>query len=363
MKDTILYDRLNISPDASVEEIKKAGRKMSMKWHPDKNINNREEAEQRFKEVREAVEILTSDKREAYDKYGIDFEKQQNEPSFYPFHKQETDEHAVHHLLCSLEQIAKEEVITFNYSRKTVCEKCDGEGGKKEVTCRRCNGRGMELRVIQMGPITQQMMGPCGNCKGKGKEIVDKCGVCTGNGFIVKQELASIKLQNGLENNMKIKVDGKGHQFKTRTTDLIVVIEEEPHEAFTRKGENVYVDIELTLYEALFGFRKIVYHLDGRILRVSHIGATDYNTLRKIEKEGFSNLRKGGVKGDLYLNFIFKLPEISDVSQITPPSQYDEDKVESSLVIDVEMIDATHEPDTENIQTENMENPQQCRPM
>jgi DnaJ-class molecular chaperone len=370
-RDTVLYDRLEVSYNASTEEIQKVGRKMSMKWHPDKNINNREEAEKKFKEVREAVDILTDpEKRKLYDQYGIEGLNRVNEEpgpanfSFpFPFNRQNEPEHVVHNISCSLEQIAREEVVTFTYPRKMVCDGCEGEGGKNTIICNKCNGRGMHVQIIQLGPMTQQTMGPCQSCNGTGRQVRDKCTTCKGKTFVIIQETGTIKLQNGLENGMKVKVDGRGNRFKNGTTDLIIVINEEPHEAFTRKGENVYVDIDLTLYEALFGFRKIVYHLDGRILRVSYSGKTNYGTSRKIVNEGFSNLRKGGVKGDLYLRFVFDLPDLENVYGIQPPSSLDEDKVDEDKIIDVDMKDVGVESRDDSKEEENVYQQQQCRPM
>ncbi len=378
MKDTILYDRLNITPDASVEDIRKAGRKMSMKWHPDKNISNREEAEKKFKEVREAVDILCDpEKRELYHNYGIDFDKREQIPDFngfpFPFMNKRHEtavEDVIHNISCSLEQIAKEESVTFTYQHKVTCNGCNGEGtmnGNVNLfkQCKRCNGKGMSIQIIQMGPIRQQMSGPCPDCEGKGKMIQesDRCVYCKGNAYVVKKETNSIKLQNGLENGMRIKIDGKGHQLKKGTSDLIIVLHEEPHEAFTRKGPDVYVDIELTLYEALFGFKKIVYHLDGRVLRIQHQGKTNYGTHRVIENQGFVNLRGKG-KGNLYLRFIFELPFIENVNEIQPPESLDEDKVDHGRINDVEMYETVIKTNEQNEDDDEVkENPQECRPM
>jgi hypothetical protein len=115
---------------------------------------------------------------------------------------------------------------------------------------------------------------------------------------------------NGLANGQQIQLQNIGHNLKDGKTDVIIVIHEKDHSQFKRDGNNLVMDIELKLYQALFGFDKLIKHLDGRQLHISHTGVTNYGTKRKIHNEGMNDLRSGG-KGDLVINFTFKLPIIN----------------------------------------------------
>jgi DnaJ-class molecular chaperone len=352
-KDTILYDRLEVRPNATTDEITKAGRKMSMKWHPDKHLSNKEEAEAKFKEIREALDILSDPhKRSQYDQVGLDGINGKNIdqdhgfpqgfPQGFPFpfpggfrnpfmnpsqHQQHPQpEPIVHHLSVSLEQIAKEELVYFNYSHHINCAKCDGNGAtdsSKIVDCAMCRGTGTCTRIQQMGHVVQHISMPCEACDRKGKTIEKgyKCNRCAGKGYVKTTTNANIKLQTTIDDDMKLKLEKKGHQTKQGSGDLIVVIHIEPHEAFDRRGCHLITQIELTLYEALFGFTKTVYHLDGRKVRIQHCGKTDYGTYRKMVGEGFKNVKnvknvRAQQQGNLYIYFTFTLPEIKTVEQI-----------------------------------------------
>ena len=358
VKDTTLYDRLGVSCDASDQEINKAGRNMSKKWHPDKNVENREEASLRFKEIREALDILSNpEKRSLYDQIGMESANHDGNDSFsfhdfmggmggmggFPFGnmgggmagmggmggmgmpfgnmgggmgpKQERKENITHRIYVSLEQIAKEENVSFTYDREVLCEVCHGEGTRNgdislNKDCTKCEGKGMCVQVRHMGPMVQQSVMPCQDCAGKGKKILqdDRCVACNGTTFKVQSTKASIKLQNGISHNMKLKLNGQGHESKKGNTDLILVIQEEQHEVFRREKSHLHVTIELNLYEALFGFTKLIHHINGKVIRVRHDGKTEYNTVRKIVDEGLNDLQTKQ-KGHLYLHFTFYLPE------------------------------------------------------
>jgi len=337
-----LYDRLEVSPTATKEEIINAGRKLSRKWHPDKNKDNKEEAEKKFKEIREALDVLSDDdKRRNYDQFGSTEERPNIDLSnvFNMFHnmsmgmgnmgmgnmgKQYT-EPIVHHLRCTLEQIIKEESVPFTYSQCVLCYDCNGSGGKEVSVCNMCRGNGMCTTTIEIGPIRQQATMQCNHCKGKGKIVKTICQRCNGDTRINIIKSESIKLKNGLEDNMRLTVKNKGNMISQENYgDLIIHINVEPHEVFKREGPNLFVDIELDLHEALFGFTKLIYHLDGRILCVKYKGKTDYGTYRKIQREGFFNLNDPSKHGNLYIYFTFSLPYVNSVEEIKPSKTEEE---------------------------------------
>jgi DnaJ-class molecular chaperone len=168
-----------------------------------------------------------------------------------------------------------------------------------------------------MGPIIQQVQAPCGHCKGQGKIVIpnNSCNECNGGGFKLKDAVVNVPLKNGLNNGQQIQLQNIGHNLKSGKTDVIIVIHIKEHEIFKCDNNNLLVNIELELYQALFGFDKIIKHLDNRELHISYSGKTEYGVKRKIVDEGMFDLRTKQ-KGDLILTFIFKLPSITKPNYI-----------------------------------------------
>jgi DnaJ-class molecular chaperone len=198
VKDTTLYDRLEVPPESDENQIKKAYNKLSKIWHPDKHLDEaeKEKASLKFKEITEAKEILLDkQKRDTYDQMGMDmFNAQQHDNQFNPFEnmfpggfpggfpfggmphghnmgpRQQQLENIIAKIDVTLEQLYNEETINFSYKQKVSCAPCNGEGTKdgKSVQCQTCNGKGMRVQVIQIGPgMLQQVTSECHNCKGK----------------------------------------------------------------------------------------------------------------------------------------------------------------------------------------------------
>lgn len=348
VKDTTLYDRLEVSPDADESKIQKAYFKLSKKYHPDKHVNASEQdkqlATQKFQEINQSKEILLDkEKRNMYDQVGMDMfspEMQGGQQMHNPFEhfgnmfghgfpfgfnvnmssnvnvgqRNKPPENITKTINVTLEQIYNEETIDFTYNHKHYCQKCNGEGTKdgKTSICGSCNGKGMKVQVIQMGPMIQQTVGTCNICSGKGTIIKEenKCVDCLGNGNVNRDKTIQVKLKSGLAHDNQINLAGKGHNLKNGKTDLILVINEITHDKFKRNDNDLFIIIDLKLYQALFGFDKIITHLDGRKLHISHTGNTDFNAIRKIVGEGIKSLNSDK-KGDLYIKFNISLPNLS----------------------------------------------------
>jgi DnaJ-class molecular chaperone len=163
-----------------------------------------------------------------------------------------------------------------------------------------------------MGPMIQQIQSHCGNCRGSGKISIPNniCNECNAEGFKICEAQVGVPLKSGLSNGQQIQLQHMGHNLKDGKTDIIIVIHEKEHKDFKRDGNNLILNIELKLFQALFGFDKIIKHLDNRELYISHTGITDYGTKKKICGEGMADL-KTKVKGDIIINFTFKLPIIN----------------------------------------------------
>ena len=334
VKDTTLYTRLEISPQSSESEIKKAFMKLSKIWHPDKN-NNSEESTKKFQEINEAKEILLDqNKRELYDKYGMDaFNNDNGNDMQHPFsgfeqffggggfgggfnfghqrHREENDD--IEEILnVQLDQLYNEETIDFTYKYKHYCQPCNGEGTKNGLPniCNACNGKGMKIQIIKMGPMIQQVMCNCNECNGSGKNNSNhgnKCSTCNGSCFSYKEKTIQIPLKSGLVNGNIITMPHKGHIFKNHKSSLKLTINELKHNVFTHYNNDLFINIDINLYQALFGFHKIIKHLDNRDIYITTTTITNFNTIKKIQNEGMKNINQKN-KGDLYIKFNIILP-------------------------------------------------------
>ncbi len=345
VKDTKLYDILELGPDATEAQIKKSYNRLSKIWHPDKHQDpeKKKEATVKFQEINQAKNILVDEeKRKVYDQVGMDMFKHDSSGDAQSYdtgdfndfvnmfggfgfngmnvnQRKNVPENIVEHINASLEDIICQKTVSINYKQKVYCTKCNGEGTKngQESECKQCKGKGKQVRVMQMGQMIQQMITECSNCKGKGTYIEEenKCDGCSGNGFTVKDKNIQVPLNTGVLFGQDAVIEGKGHQFKNTKTHLIIKVREVPHKVFKRIGNDLYVEMELKLFQALFGFDKILNHLDGRKLHISCSGKTEFNTIRKINKEGITT--PDGNKGDLYIKFIINLPNFATLPSDT----------------------------------------------
>lgn len=351
VKDTKLYDILEVKSDATEPEIKKAYNRLSKIWHPDKHqdLEKIKEATDKFQEINQAKNILVDkEKRKIYDQVGMDMFKHDSngdgghEHGHNPFadfgnvfgggfpfgmggfsgfggmdprQQKNIVEHIVEQVEASLEDIIRQKSVNVNYKQKIYCIKCNGEGTKngQKSECKACDGKGKQIHIKRMGPTMIQQIVDCSNCKGKGLfiEKENKCDSCESNGYTVKDKSIQVPLNTGVLFGQNAVIEGKGHQLKNTKTDLIIKVKELPHKVFKRLGDDLFTEIELKLFQALFGFDKILSHLDGRKLHISCSGKTEFNSIRKINGEGLLN--PDGDKGDLYIRFIINLPNFNNL--------------------------------------------------
>ncbi len=404
VRDTKLYDRLGVDQNASDADLKKAFRKLSMKWHPDKNPDNNEEATKKFQEISEAYSILSDpEKRSKYDQIGIDFVKNQDggpgiDPNdifsqFFggnspfggsPFgfnfggqggqERKPKKEDVNIKVNVTLSQIYNEENIKINYPQKIYCKDSDGTGSKKKVKskCPDCNGQGKKIQIVRMGPMIQQMVQDCQKCKGTGIFInpEDICNSCSGKGYTVKSKSMDLPLRNGLDTGNKIQLEKKGNNFKDGKTDLIIMINVLPDKTFKRDGSNLITEVTLELYQSLFGFDKIIKHLDGELLQISSSSSVEDGDIRKIKGKGMMDLRTK-TYGDLIIIFKVKYPkmdniepeEIDTVKKILSKNCINElnmeDKIKSG---EIKTIKTTLEEVTSNNFSQHVDDPEDGQP-
>jgi DnaJ family protein A protein 2 len=345
VKDTKLYDTLDIPPTATENEINKAYYKLSKIWHPDKNAHRLEEATKKFQEMNEAKNILTNpEKREMYDKFGTTQEQggpgganfdpadlfgsmfgsmggmpgMPGMPGFFNQQRRQQEDCVVEHVV-GLDDLYNNRTVNIRYKHKVYCSKCNATGTKdgKSSECNGCSGKGQKVRVIRQGPMIQQMVGACDECNGSGENSKgnreNQCSDCLGNKNLLKETMFEFTLNKNMQNNQKILVNDKGHHFKNSKTNLIIIIKEQPHPIFKRQGNDLHMEIKLRLFQSLYGFTKMITHLDGRNIIIKHEKMIrNMKTLFKVKNEGIGN---GPTPGHLYIHISTCMPKIDKLEE------------------------------------------------
>ncbi|TCD45722.1 molecular chaperone DnaJ [Streptococcus sp. X16XC17] len=335
MNNTEYYDRLGVSKDASQDEIKKAYRKMSKKYHPD--INKEAGAEQKYKDVQEAYETLSdTQKRAAYDQYGPaganggfgggaganggfgggaggfggfgGFEDIFS--SFFgggaarnPNAPRQGDDLQYRVNLKFEEAIfgAEKEV---SYNRESTCHTCTGSGAKpgtSPVTCGRCHGSGV-ISVDTHTPLgTMRRQVTCDVCHGTGKEIKEPCPTCRGTGHEKEAHTVTVKIPAGVETGQQIRLAGQGEAGFNGGPygDLFVVIQVQASDKFERDGTTIHYKLNLNFVQAALGDTVHVPTVHGDVDLVIPEGAQTGKKFR-LKGKGAPSLR-GGVQGDQYV--------------------------------------------------------------
>lgn len=323
------YEVLGVSKDASDDEIKKAYRKLSKKYHPD--LNKEADAADRFKEVAEAYEILSdSQKRAAYDQYG----HASTDPNFgagfggfgggtggfggftggfddifdtffgggggrsrsYNAPRQGADLQYRVHLKFEEAIFGKKE--TIRYAREEMCGTCDGSGAKpgtQPKTCSKCRGAGA-VQVERNTPFGRVMtQAVCDVCSGTGKEIVEKCTVCHGNGHVEKEHSVNVTIPAGVEDGQQLRLAGQGEVGSNGGPygDLYVVFSVEESDIFDREGAEIYYVLPITFAQAALGTEVEVPTVHGNV-KLKIPAGTQTGTSFRLKGKGAPRLRGNG---------------------------------------------------------------------
>lgn len=337
-----LYEVLGVEKSATDEEIKRAFRKLAIKYHPDRNQGNKE-AEEKFKEINEAYQVLSdSEKRAQYDRFGTtdfqgfgqgqgagydfggfgdlgdifgqffgrDFGRSQGATRNGP--RRGDDLEYVADL--TFEEAMKGTEKEINITREEECQTCHGSGAKRpedKKTCPKCNGSG-RIRVqrqTMFGAMMSETV--CDMCHGEGEIVSDPCPTCNGKGKVRASKKITVKIPKGVDTGNVIPLRGQGSAgYKGGPAgDLHVVLRVRPHKDFVRKGTSIYIDKHIDMAQAALGFETIVPTIDGDVSYKIPAG-TQSGTVFRLRGKGVPVINsRNDARGDQYVNVIVDTPK------------------------------------------------------
>jgi molecular chaperone DnaJ len=331
------YDVLGVKKDASEDDLKKAFRKLAMKWHPDRNPDNKE-AEEKFKEAKEAHDILSdAQKRAAYDQYGhAAFEAGMGASAgaaggqgFGGFADAFGDifgeifgqaaggrggragvyrgSDLRYNLEVSLEEAARGTETRIRIPTHEECDTCHGSGAKpgtQPKTCPTCNGQG-QVRMQQGFFSVQQT---CPRCHGSGKFVSDPCGTCGGAGRVKKQKTLSVKIPAGVDTGDRIRLSGEGEPGMNGgpTGDLYVVVNIKDHPVFQRDGNDLHCEMPVSFTTAALGGEIEIPTLDGAA-KIRIPAETQSGKVFRLRGKGIKGVRSSSY-GDLHCHVVVETP-------------------------------------------------------
>lgn len=324
------YSRLGLKRTATKEEIKKAYRKLSIKYHPDKNPNDAK-AKDKFIKISEAHEVLSDDeKRKIYDMYGEEGLKKGGATSFTdPFKMFESffgtsfRSHESHErkgpsfaipLRVTLEDVYNGKEFDLDITKNVICTKCGGSGAKHAdhvKTCYKCNGQGIIVKLQQLAPgFVQQVQTTCDLCGGKGKLVTSTCPVCSGKKVIVDDDTIPVSIERGVPDGHKLVFEEAADEHPEYISgDIHVEIVTLPHPVFTRQGLDLHAKFTITLLESLTGFERSLTHLDGRKVTLKRDEVTPAGFIQPITGEGMPHHKASYKMGDLYVTYDVEFPK------------------------------------------------------
>ncbi len=328
------YEILGVSKNASDAELKKAYRQLALKFHPDKNPNNKE-AEDKFKEAAEAYEVLSdSEKRKRYDQFGHDGLRggaggfsgggMNMEDIFSHFgdifggafgggfggfsggqqrgRRVNRGTNLRVKVRLTLEEIntgIEKKIKVNKYVSCSYCKGSGADGGSAYSTCGTCRGTGQVTRVTNTFLGQMQTSSTCPNCSGEGQIIQNKCVHCAGNGIVKGEDIITIDIPAGVSDGIQLSVNGKGNAAARggMPGDLIIQIEEAPHENLQREGNNLLYDLYISFPDAALGTSVDIPTLEGKA-RIKIEPGTQAGRMLRLKGKGLPSLNSYG-KGDL----------------------------------------------------------------
>ncbi len=373
------YKTLGVSKNASQDEIKKAYRKLAMKYHPDKNKGDKS-AEEKFKEVTEAYEVLGNpEKKKAYDTYGdaykyagsgsagsaggggyykTDFSDFSDifggsfsggsfgggsfgmDDIFDKFfggsatgsrsrtkNVKRKGKDILTEAYIDLEDAYYGKNLKFELSKKDTCSTCGGNGtkpGTKPETCPKCGGSGQIGK--SQGIIS--FVSVCPNCNGTGQYVKEKCPDCYGNGYVNAKKTLSVNVPKGIKNGMRIRVprEGEAGMNGGPNGDLFIEVHIRQHQRFERKGDDLYENITIDAFQAMLGTSAVVKTIDGKSIKLNIPAGTQYGDTHRLKGYGMPISNSSG-KGDLYVRVLISIPKNLNAEQKKILEELNEQKI------------------------------------
>jgi molecular chaperone DnaJ len=340
------YVLLNVNRDASQDEIKKAYRKLAVKWHPDKNKNN-PAAEEKFKQISQAYDVLSNEqKRTTYDQFGPDRPVNNSGGDFHsdPFDifnsffsgtransssgfdgfftrdgnatrkRKPAGEHLQMAIEVELKDLINDINKTVSFTRHGKCSSCNGHGStdlNSFTTCVTCGGQGVLFQ--HMGSM--QIQQPCSVCEGDGKVLKNPCNSCSGYGTQQEQIKTNIKIPTGCHSGVRLRVSGFGNYIKGGIFgDLYVEVNVKKDKLFDREGNDIVVMYDLDFYEMILGCNKQIDSLSGK-LSIKIPPNSQPKAILKIEKHGLPDMREPRLVGDMFVVLNPKFPKETSKEQ------------------------------------------------
>lgn len=341
------YEILEVSKNASADEIKKAYRKKAIKFHPDKNPGNKE-AEEKFKEAAEAYEVLSNeDKRRRYDQYGHagvggasgggGFGGGMSMDDIFSHfgdifgggfggfgggfggfggsrggQRVNKGSNLRVKVKLSLQEIANGVEKKIKVKKYVSCSHCKGTGaanGSSYSDCSTCRGTGQVTRISNTILGQMQTTSTCPTCQGEGKIITHKCAECNGEGLIRQDEVVTIQIPAGVEEGMQLSVSGKGNAARRGgiNGDLLVLIQEEAHPELIREGNDLIYNLVMSVPDAILGAAVEIPTVDGKV-KVKIEGGTQPGKILRLKGKGLPEIN-GYRRGDLLVRINVYIPK------------------------------------------------------
>ena len=322
------YEILGVSRDASDTEIKRAYRRLALKYHPDRNPNNKE-AEERFKEISEAYEVLTNpEKRRIYDLYGHEgLEGQGYSPGFSDIddifsafsdifedffgfggtrRRARQGRSLRYDIEISLEEAFRGVEKEISFERLEQCPVCNGAGGKNRQVCPDCHGTGHITRSHGFFHISTT----CSSCNGDGHVYAEPCPECRGNGTIRKKKKINVRIPAGVYTGSQLRIRGEGEpgDYGAPPGDLFIFIHVKDHDFFSRKEEHLFCEIPVSFVQAILGDRVKIPVLEGEEVEIDINPGTQPGSIIKVAGKGMP-IPGSGRRGDLFVKIEVKIPK------------------------------------------------------
>jgi molecular chaperone DnaJ len=336
------YDLLGVARGASKDELKKAYRKLAVKWHPDKNKGNTE-AEEKFKEISEAYAVLSDDeKRPVYDRFGHEglsggggsgfggFSGFSSSFDFSDIFEQAFGGESIfdsffggsrrgsrvrrgsdlkYRMDISLDEAYNGKKTTLELNKQDTCSECKGSGAKPGTSPKTCPDCGGEGQVRQSRGVFS-INTTCSRCRGNGNIVDTPCPTCSGRGVVSKVKKINVTIPEGIDNGQSIKIPGEGEASPQggQNGDLYISINITQHKYFLREEETLYCEIPISISQAVLGGTIFVTTITGKRIKLKIQSGTQHGSIMRIKGEGMPILHSHS-KGDMHIKILVDIPK------------------------------------------------------